>query len=185
VNHVVQRPQGHPRPRRGAVGGHTTATTEPAAPVPVSAPAAASTRMRPPPRPIIEDKCGLQGDAPASRGVLPNLIERPELVEVDRLAVAEDEQHDGEPETDLRGGDRDDEEGEDLAAGQPVMEVGVEGDEVEVDRVEHELDGHEDEDRVAAREHAVDTEEKSTAATNSGKANLMSGRLPPPSRFPS
>jgi hypothetical protein len=56
----------------------------------------------------------------------------------------------------LGGGDGDDEEGEDLArhgAGHRP-----EGDQVDVDGVEDELDGHEHHHAVAARQHPVDAD---------------------------
>src|SRR5689334_19879823 len=63
-----------------------------------------------------------------------------DLGEVDRAAVAVDEKHDGQPDADLGGRDGDDEQGEDLT-GRRVVE-GPEGDEVDVDRVQDELDRH-------------------------------------------
>src|SRR5436189_8491 len=53
------------------------------------------------------------------------------LVEVDALAVAVDEQDDGEPHADFGGGYRDDEQGEDLAG--DVVAEGAERHQVDVD----------------------------------------------------
>src|SRR5713101_4048959 len=69
-----------------------------------------------------------------------------DLVEIDRVTVAVDEQDDGETDTDLRRRDRDDEEGEDLA-GDVVVE-GPECDQVDVDGVEDELNRHQHCDAV-------------------------------------
>src|SRR6185295_9598323 len=77
-------------------------------------------------------------------------------VEVGAVEVAVDQQHDREPDADLGGGDRDDEECEDLAGRR--VQVRGECDEVDVHRVEHQLDAHEHEHAVAAGEHAVDAD---------------------------
>ena len=41
-----------------------------------------------------------------------------------------------------------------------VLEKGLEGDQVDVDRVEHQLDGQQHHDRVAAHQQAVDPQRK-------------------------
>jgi len=46
----------------------------------------------------------------------------------------------------------------DLYAGQRVPHRGIGGDEDQVDRVEHQLDGHQHQDRVTPAEHAVDAQ---------------------------
>ncbi|GAA3125017.1 hypothetical protein GCM10020001_052370 [Nonomuraea salmonea] len=81
-----------------------------------------------------------------------------EMVQVDGLAVAVEGEHDGQAQAHLGGGDDDDEEGEHLAAVQAVAQPYIERDQVEVDGVEHQLDRHQDEDRVASCEHAVDAD---------------------------
>src|SRR3954447_21711437 len=83
----------------------------------------------------------------------PQLVD---LVEIGTVQVAVDQQHDGEPDADLGGGDRDDEEGEDLTG--DLVQVRRERDQVEVHGVEHQLDAHEDEHAVAPGEHAVDAD---------------------------
>src|SRR5207245_4046179 len=54
-------------------------------------------------------------------------FEQAHLVDVDRLAVAVDQDHDGQADADLRGGDRNDEQGEDLPACACVVELLREG----------------------------------------------------------
>src|SRR4051794_39995175 len=94
------------------------------------------------------ETAGMRGTSQASRSMerRPSALHQVELVQVDVGPVAEDEQHDGQPHAYLGGGDGDDEEGEDLA--DHVVAEGAEGDEVDVHRIEHQLDGHQDEDRV-------------------------------------
>src|SRR3954451_22573419 len=77
-----------------------------------------------------------------------------DLGEVDRVAVAVDEQHDGQAHAHLGGGDGDHEEGEDLAGGRVVEEP--EGDQVDVDGVEDQLNRHQHEHAVLAGQHTVD-----------------------------
>src|SRR4051794_5853573 len=79
-----------------------------------------------------------------------------DLVQGDAGAVAEDQHDYGEADADFGGSDGDDEQGEDLPG--DVVPVGTEGDEVEVDGVEHQLDGCQDEHGVASGQHAVDTD---------------------------
>src|SRR5680860_71147 len=76
-------------------------------------------------------------------------------VNVDVAVGAEDHQHDSEGQPDLGGGYHDDEQGEGLPAVERVPKVCVEGDQVDVDGVEHQLDAHQDEDGVAAHQHRV------------------------------
>src|SRR5918995_4865208 len=84
--------------------------------------------------------------------VLP--LEEVHLVDVDRLPVAVDQDHDREPDPHFGGGHRDHEQGEHLTG--DVVQGLPERHEVEVDGVQHELDRHQDEHRVAPSEHAVD-----------------------------
>ena len=79
------------------------------------------------------------------------------VVEVDAVQVAVDEQHDGEADADLGGGDGDHEQREHLADRRAVVER-AERDEVDVHRVEDQLDRHQHEHRVLAGEHAVDAD---------------------------
>src|SRR5262249_15024785 len=87
---------------------------------------------------------------------------RVDLVEVDRGSVAVEHEDDRESDTDFGGGDRDDEQGEHLADDGVVQRA--ERDEVDVDRVEDQLDRHQHHDAVAAGEHPVnaDGEERGT-----------------------
>src|SRR4051812_48749727 len=76
-----------------------------------------------------------------------------DLVQGDAGPVAVDQHDDGEADADFGGGDSDDEQGEDLAG--DVVPVRAEGDEVDVDSVEHELDRSQDEHLVAPGQYAV------------------------------
>jgi hypothetical protein len=79
-----------------------------------------------------------------------------DLAEVDRGPVAVDEQDDGEADADLGRGHRDHEQGEHLADDRlGEAPPGSQGDEVDVHRVEDQLDGHEHQHRVAAGDDAV------------------------------
>src|SRR5690242_13834630 len=64
----------------------------------------------------------------------------------DAAAVAEIDDEDGEADRRLGGGDGQHEHGEDLS--DEVVQKGREGDEVDVDGEQHELDRHEDDDDV-------------------------------------
>src|SRR3954452_7413645 len=77
-------------------------------------------------------------------------------LEIDRGPVAVDHQHDAEPHPHLGPADGDDEQGEDLA--RDTAPEGAEGHEVDVDRVQDELDRHEHHHAVAAGEHTVDAD---------------------------
>src|SRR4051812_26477737 len=85
---------------------------------------------------------------------VPSALQQIGFGDVDRAPVAVDEQHDCQADTDLGGGDGDDEQGEDLPGGGAFE--GSEGDQVDVDGVEDELDRHQDEHTVLAGQHAVD-----------------------------
>src|SRR4051812_5008095 len=77
-----------------------------------------------------------------------------DLGEVDRAAIAIDEQDDGQADADLGGGDGDDEQGEDLPGGRASN--GAEAYQVDVARVEDQLDRHQHERAVLAGEDTVD-----------------------------
>src|SRR4051794_10589963 len=79
-----------------------------------------------------------------------------DLFEVDRAPGAVDDEDDREADADFGGRDGDDEQGEDLPADRVVH--GGERDQVDVDRVEDELDRHEHGHAVAAGEHPVDAD---------------------------
>src|SRR3982750_2006648 len=85
-------------------------------------------------------------------------LEQINLVNEDRLAVAVERDDEAEADGRLGGGDDDDEDREDLAGdgvqAPLLLQVAREGDEVEVRRVQDQLDRHEDDDDVAARQHA-------------------------------
>ena len=104
-----------------------------------------------------------QQPAPLDRRSPVPVGELAQLVDVDVAVGAEHQQHDREREPDLGRGDHDDEQRERLAAVQHVAQLRVEGDEVEVDRVEHQLDAHQHEHGVATGEHAVHPDREQTA----------------------
>src|SRR5262245_64670187 len=121
---------------------------------PHAIPATARRDRRPPMRPQTTNPAkGSSG----SRGISPSTIsplEQVQLVHLNRFLVAEQRDDDGEADRDLAGGDADDEGRERLTRQVGDLPETGEGDEVEVRRVEHQLDRHEDDDRVAAREDA-------------------------------
>src|SRR5436190_8359693 len=75
-----------------------------------------------------------------------------ERVGVERLAVTEQADDDGKAHRRFRGGDRHDEEHDDLAVRAAVH--AAERDEREIDGVQHDLDRQQNRDQVAAHEHA-------------------------------
>src|SRR5690606_28690793 len=75
---------------------------------------------------------------------------RIEFFDADRRLVAEQQHEDGEADGCFGGRHGEDEEHEDLAV--QIAQVVREGHEVQVDRQQHELDGHEQHDQVAAVE---------------------------------
>src|SRR5262245_46755197 len=78
---------------------------------------------------------------------------------LDRAAIAEIDDEDGEPDCRLGGCDRQYEHREDLA--DQIMQDDRKGDEVDVDRKQHQLDRHHDDDDVlAVQKDAEDTERK-------------------------
>src|SRR6266571_1676246 len=74
------------------------------------------------------------------RGAIGSPAQQVDLVDVHGLPVAEDQQDDREPDADLGGCHRDHEQREDLPGVELVLEVGVERDQVDVHRVQHQLD---------------------------------------------
>src|ERR1700674_5008797 len=81
-------------------------------------------------------------------------LELAEFLDVDRTDVAEKKHQDGEPDRGLRGGDGQYEEHENLPG--RIAEEAREGDEVEVDREQHQLDRHQHDEDVAAIEKNAD-----------------------------
>src|SRR5438552_374314 len=97
-----------------------------------------------------------QQDEPGDPGVLDHgsPFQEADFVELDRAVGLVDGEEHREADRRLRRGDRDPEEGEDLAAG--ISTVRREGDEVEDRGVQDDLDGHEHDDPVPAGEDAVE-----------------------------
>src|SRR6266545_6159791 len=82
------------------------------------------------------------------------------LIDVDGRPVAIGGQNDGEPDGDLGRGDDEDEDDEDAAALVDRRESARERDEREVRRIQHQLDRHQDHDRVAPDEHTGSADEE-------------------------
>src|SRR5215207_2973751 len=82
----------------------------------------------------------------------PSPLEQVDVVDRDRRALAEDGDKDAEADHDLGGGHHHHEEGQHLAV-QGAVGLG-EGDERQVDRVQHQLDAHEHHDGVAPDQHS-------------------------------
>src|SRR5688500_10807611 len=76
----------------------------------------------------------------------PSPLHLVDVVDRDRAAASEVDDEDGEADRRLAGGDGEDEHGEDLP--DHVAEIGGEGDQVDVDAQEDELDRHQDDDDV-------------------------------------
>src|SRR5215471_12734167 len=95
-----------------------------------------------------------QRDEPGVREHGGSALELVDAVEVRAVHVAVDQQHDGQADAHLGGGDRDDEQGEHLA--RDLLRERGERDEVDIDGVEHQLDRQQHEDAVTAGQHAVD-----------------------------
>src|SRR5438552_5270816 len=96
---------------------------------------------------------GRAGMIQALSSTAASALQLVDLVEVGTVDVAVDEKDDRQPDTDLGGRDGDDEEREHLArhgAGERR-----ERDQVDVHRVQHELDAHEHEHRVTAGDDAI------------------------------
>src|SRR5215813_3244124 len=85
-------------------------------------------------------------------------LQRREAVGVQRLPMPEQTDHDRESHGRFRGGDRHDEEHDDLPVRRP--ERPAERDEAQVDGVQHDLDREQDRDEVAPDEHARGADRK-------------------------
>ena len=86
------------------------------------------------------------------------------LFHVQRAALTEERDCEGESDRGLARGDRDDEHGEDLPG--QVREPAGERDQVQVDGVQHELDRHEDREEVAPHEHAEEADREEEERDN-------------------
>src|SRR6266581_2544974 len=91
------------------------------------------------------------------------------LVDVDRLFVPVEGEDDAEPHRRLRRSHRDDKDREDLT--DAVLQLGGECDQVDVHRVQDQLDRHEDDDDVAAHHHADHADHEQRR----GQEHVMSG----------
>src|SRR5581483_9388656 len=86
------------------------------------------------------------------------------LINPDRFAIAIKRDHDAKADGRFGGGHDDDENCEYLpghhVAASGVLQVTREGDEVQVRRVQNQLDRHEDDEQIAARQHARDANDE-------------------------
>src|SRR5882762_2990549 len=89
-------------------------------------------------------------------------FEEVHLVGEEGFTIAEEGNDDAKADRGLCSGVGDDEEGKDLSGNVP--EVTRKGDEVDVDGIQDQLDGHQDDDHVAARDDSdgTDQEERET-----------------------
>jgi len=83
-------------------------------------------------------------------------------VDEDGFAIAEEGDDNAEADGGFRSGVGDDEEGEDLSGN--VAEVAREGNEIDAYGVEDQLDGHEDDDDIPARDDADGADHKEREA---------------------
>ena len=95
---------------------------------------------------------------------LESAFERIRFLETDGFLVAVNGDHQGEADRGFGGGDRDGEDHEHHAGGRRGRgTITPEGDEIDVRRVEHQLDTEEDEDGVAPREGADEADAEKRA----------------------
>ena len=133
---------------------HQTAATK--------APATEAVPISPAARRLIVLPASVIASAPASgrkrqiqaAGIIP--AQGREAVGVERDVTAGHGDDEPEADDDLRGGDGHHGEGEDLAVERAVL--AREGDQREVGRVQHQLQREQDDQRVAAQEHAERTD---------------------------
>ncbi len=104
---------------------------------------------------------GQERDEPQMKAVVHSFI-RFDLVDVERVPGAEDGDDDGQAYGGFSRGHHHDEEDEDLPA--DLMPLVREGDEGQVDGVEHQLDRHEDGDDVALDEEGGNAEREEDGA---------------------
>src|SRR5579871_937902 len=111
----------------------------------------------------------LVSEGAADAAAPPSRPHQIHFVDVDRLFVPVERENDPEADGRFRRRDRDHEDGEHLA--DLVLQLRRERDEVDVDRVQDQLDRHEDDDDVAPHHHAgyADDEERR------GQQHVVSG----------
>src|SRR5919106_5630951 len=88
----------------------------------------------------------------------PSPFHQRHVFDVHRRPVAEDENHDREPDADLGRGDCDDEEGEHLAGHPRLLQKCRERHEIDVDRVQHQLDREQYENGVRSGEDSINAD---------------------------
>src|SRR6266511_35291 len=131
---------------------HASTNDVPTAAMPISAP---FFGMRLPKKRIKKNEAaGSEGMIQAASSIVRSALQLVDFVEARAAQVPIDQQDDGKADADLGGRDGDHEQREHLPGDRLV--VGGEGNEVDVHRVEHQLDAHQDQHPVAAREYAVD-----------------------------
>src|SRR3989442_398672 len=109
-------------------------------------------RKRAPRRPFTAKPAKGRSGTSQSRCSIMSPAHQAGVLHVGREAPAEQRDDDGEPDGGLGRGHRHDEEDEHLTGHRLV--VVREGDERQVDRIEHQLDAHQDDDGVASDQHA-------------------------------
>src|SRR5918996_3332368 len=90
----------------------------------------------------------------------PSPFHKRHVFDIHRRSVAEDEDHDRKANADLGRGDCNDEEGEHLAGHSRLLQKCGEGHEVDVDRVEHQLDREQYEHGVRSGKDSVNADRK-------------------------
>src|SRR6267143_3066451 len=114
--------------------------------------------MKRPPRPATRAPISGAKAAMRARSFIPALelssFQLVEVFDVDGVQVAEQDNENRQPDGRLGGGHGEDEEHEHLPG--DVAEEVREGDEVQVDRQQHQLDRHQQHDQVAAVEEDAD-----------------------------
>src|SRR5262249_53775169 len=106
-----------------------------------------------------------------------------DLVDIQRLLVPEERNDDRQADGRLGRRHRHHKEDEDLA--RAVAEERREGDQREVDRIQHQLDTHEDDDRVPPCEHADDPDREENGADREVVIQRDEGHGEVPFRFAS
>src|SRR5919108_163715 len=155
--------------------------TQPTATARMPTGAPPSGRRLPTSRMTTQAARGRAGTSQASSFIgLLSPAQQVDLVDVDRLAVAEDQQHDRQADADLGGGHGDHEQREHLAGDELVPQVGAERDQVDVHRVEHQLDAHQHHHRVAPGERGLlSSPRRPTGALVSMMPNRISTTIAP------
>src|SRR4051794_37037228 len=150
---------------------HTPTATRNDAPsiVVASHPAFGSPSLRPTTRMIRKPASGRAGISQTTSIIGESTPELVEVVGRGAGAAAQDRDDDAQADDNFGGGDDEHEEHRRLPA--DVAQLHGEGDERQVDRVEHQLDAHEQHERVASHHHA----ERTDSEQNGGEDHVPRG----------